>query len=63
MIEGMRTIVPGMNVRVESVVTRSLSKANVDERFVEAVSSGGPAAAITDTALSAAIPAGESAAP
>ena len=36
MIEGMRTIVPGMNVRVESVITRSLNKADIDERFVEA---------------------------
>ena len=33
MIEGMLTIVPGMNVRVETAVSRSLNKSELDPRY------------------------------
>ena len=33
MVEGMLTVVPGMNVRVETVVSRSLNKAELDSRY------------------------------
>lgn len=32
---GMLTVVPGMNVRVETVITRSLNKADLDPRYDE----------------------------
>ena len=35
MIEGMLAVVPGMNVRVETVVSLSLNKAEVDPRYCE----------------------------
>jgi hypothetical protein len=35
MIEGMLTVVPGMNVRVETVVSLSLNKAELDPRYCE----------------------------
>jgi hypothetical protein len=35
MIEGMLAVVPGMNVRVETVVSRSLNKAELDTRYCE----------------------------
>jgi len=36
MIEGMLAVVPGMNVRVETVVSLSLNKAELDPRYCEA---------------------------
>lgn len=36
MVEGMLTVVPGMNVRVETVVSLSLNKAEADPRYSEA---------------------------
>ena len=36
MIEGMLTVVPGMNVKVEAVVSRSLNKSELDDRYFEA---------------------------
>jgi hypothetical protein len=33
MIEGMLAVVPGMNVRVETVVSLSLNKAEIDPRY------------------------------
>jgi len=33
MIEGMLMVVPGMNVRVESVISQSLNKLDVDRRY------------------------------
>ena len=33
MVEGMLTVVPGMNVRVETVVSLSLSKSELDPRY------------------------------
>jgi hypothetical protein len=33
MIEGMHEVIPGTNVRVESVVTRSLNKSDLDPRY------------------------------
>ena len=36
MIEGMLAVVPGMNVKVETVVSRSLNKAELDTRYREA---------------------------
>ncbi len=35
MIEGMLAVVPGMNVRVETVVSLSLNKAELDPRYCE----------------------------
>ena len=35
LIEGMLAVVPGMNVRVETVVSLSLNKADVDPRYCE----------------------------
>ncbi len=35
MIEGMLTVVPGMNVRIATVVTLSLNKAELDPRYCE----------------------------
>jgi hypothetical protein len=35
MMEGMLTVLPGMNVRVETVVSQSLNKAEVDPRYCE----------------------------
>jgi hypothetical protein len=35
MIEGMLAVVPGMNVRVETVVSLSLNKAEADPRYCE----------------------------
>ena len=34
MIAGMLVVVPGMNVRVESVISRSLNKLDLDRRYV-----------------------------
>ena len=33
MKQGMLEVVPGMNVKVETVVTRSLNKGDLDPRF------------------------------
>ena len=33
MIEGMRTVIPGMLVKVESVISRSLDKSELDARY------------------------------
>ena len=35
MIEGMLAVVPGMNVRVETVISRSLDKNELDDRYCE----------------------------
>jgi hypothetical protein len=35
MVEGVLAVVPGMSVRVEPVVSRSLNKAEVDPRYCE----------------------------
>ncbi|MGO9107843.1 MAG: hypothetical protein ACLP9L_01290 [Thermoguttaceae bacterium] len=35
MIEGMLAVVPGMNVKVEAVVSSSLNKAELDPRYCE----------------------------
>lgn len=35
MIEGMLAVVPGMNVKVETVVSLSLNKAEKDPRYCE----------------------------
>jgi len=35
MIEGMLAVVPGMNVRVETVVSRSLNKGELDPRYTD----------------------------
>jgi chloramphenicol 3-O-phosphotransferase len=34
MIEGMHQVVPGMRVKVETVITRSLHKADLDPRYL-----------------------------
>jgi len=57
MKRGMLMVVPGMNVKVETVVTRSLNKADLDPRYVPATDAAAPGE--TDAAVTAPGQAGE----
>jgi hypothetical protein len=51
MIEGMLAVVPGMNVKVEAVVSSSLNKAEKDLRYCEPCQEAGPSIVVMTLCL------------